>query len=97
MPMLTDEEWSLVEPCLSSMVAQIKRHRQENGCSLEEAQRGAGDEVLALYEKITGFKETNVNALYHHRLSIYGAPCHACGKPLRTPQASHCAECGAEK
>jgi hypothetical protein len=95
--MLTEEEWSLVEPHLSNMVAQIKRHREERGGSLAEAQQGAGSEALALYEQLTGFKESNVNALHHHRLSIYGPPCHVCSKPLRTPQARYCAMCSAER
>lgn len=96
--MLTEAEWSLVSPHLSNMVTQIKRYREEHKCSLEEALRiGAGREALAVYEKLTGFRESNANALYHHRLSIYGPPCHLCGKPLRTPQARYCAMCGAER
>ena len=50
--------------------------------------------VLREFERITGFPETNPNAVYHHRLSLYGPPCAACGKPLRTPQAKLCAACG---
>ena len=96
--MLTENEWELVSPHLSNMVAQIQQYRQEHGCTLAEAtKQGAGREALAVYEKLTGFKETNVNALYHHRLSIYGPPCHVCGKPLRTPQARYCAMCSAER
>jgi hypothetical protein len=95
MPMLAEDEWSLLEPHLLNMVAHIKRYREEHGCSLAEAQQGAGKDALALYEKLTGFRESNVNALHHHRLSIYGPPCHACGKPLRTPQSRYCAMCSA--
>jgi len=50
--------------------------------------------VLREYERITGFHETNINALYHHVVSLYGPPCSKCGKPLRTPRARFCAACG---
>lgn len=50
--------------------------------------------VLDAYEEITGFRETNANAVMHHRLSLYGLSCVGCGKPLRTPRASFCAACG---
>ncbi len=50
---------------------------------------------LREYERITGLHETNQNAVYHHRLSLYGPPCSSCGKPLRSPRARFCAACGA--
>ena len=56
---------------------------------------GYGQKALALYRDMTGFEETNPDALWHHRVSIFGPPCSRCGKPLRTPRARHCAECGA--
>lgn len=49
------------------------------------------------YERLTGFRETNPNAVWHHRLALYGPPCRVCSKPLRTPQASRCVACGAER
>lgn len=49
--------------------------------------------MLAAYERIADFQETNPNAVFHHRLSIYGPPCCHCGKPLRTPRAKLCANC----
>lgn len=96
--MLTEEEWEVVSPHLTNIVEQIKRYREEHGCSPTDAKsRGFGERALELYEHITGFKETNPNALLHHRLSMYGPPCHVCGKPLRTPQARYCAMCSAER
>jgi hypothetical protein len=35
--------------------------------------------------------------LLSHRAAKYGPPCVACGKPLRTPRASFCGECGKER
>ncbi len=49
--------------------------------------------LLREYERITGFREENPNAIYHHVLSMYGPPCANCGKPLRTPQAKVCGSC----
>ena len=66
-----------------------------------EPRAGAGSErarfqrVLETYRETTGFDETNPNAVMHHRLSLYGPPCDACGKPLRSPTAKFCAACGA--
>jgi hypothetical protein len=45
------------------------------------------------YERMTGFHETNFNAIYHHRLSLYGPPSQNCEKPLRSPKAKLCGAC----
>jgi len=50
--------------------------------------------LLDYYNQLTGFDETEPNAILHHRISLYGAPCENCGKPYRTPKASFCAACG---
>ena len=52
-------------------------------------------EALDLYFRLTGFRETNINAVYHHMLDQYGPPCANCGKPLRTHKARWCPACGA--
>lgn len=96
MPMLTEDEWEIAHPI--GYIAQIKQYREETGCSLSEAHRaGLGYLTLKAYEQITGYRETNPNAILHHRLSLFGPPCHACGKPLRTPMARYCAECNAQR
>ena len=81
---------------LSRAIQDIKRYREEHGVSVAEAQKSALGVSAALtkYKELTGFTETNVNALWHHRASLHGSPCTQCGKPLRTPKANHCAECG---
>ena len=95
LPMLEEHEWSSFGVLLHSGLGNVKQFRAETGKSLAgvplaEIYRPALDE----YERITGFKETNPNALFHHRVSLYGPPCSACGKPLRTPSATKCVECG---
>jgi hypothetical protein len=49
---------------------------------------------LESYNRLTGFAETNPEAVMHHRIADYGPPCVACGRPLRTSLASFCASCG---
>ena len=50
--------------------------------------------MLDYYRSVTGFEETEPNAILHHRISQYGPPCANCSKPYRTPQATFCAACG---
>ena len=83
-PMLDEDEYQLV----------TGKHGPKSGGNLAEKIESFHGPVLREYERITGFHETNGNAVYHHRLSLYGPPCSACGKPLRTPQAKFCAACG---
>lgn len=54
---------------------------------------GPYEAALAEYERITGYRETNFAAIWHHRLALYGPPCKSCGKPLRTPRAKVCGSC----
>lgn len=93
--MLTEDEFREVEVHLSSVMYDVGHYRQEHGCSLQEAMPAAGQSALSTYERLTGFRETNYKALHHHRISLYGPDCSACGKPLRTARASFCAACGA--
>ncbi|VVE84087.1 hypothetical protein PSP31120_04470 [Pandoraea sputorum] len=95
-PMLTEDEWQMVQP--HTLIEQIKKYREETGASLADAYRNNPDlPALVAYERITGFHESNANALMHHRLMLYGPACTACSKPLRTPNATFCAECGANR
>lgn len=93
--MLDEHEWELIHPLLQDAIEDVKRYREAYGASIEEAKAdGYGLAALALYQSITGFAETNPDAIWHHRLSLFGPPCAACGKPLRTPEARMCAACG---
>ena len=83
MPMLTEQEWRRTEPALHQAIADVQRYRQANECSLSEALHKAhGQTALTLYCEMTGFAETNVNAIWHHRVSLYGPPCPACSKHI---------------
>ena len=94
-PMLTEREWEEVVPLLQRSINDVKQYRERHGVSLRAAMdESLGQSAIAKYEEITGVRETNVNAIWHHRASIYGPPCVACGKPLRTPKAKFCAACG---
>ncbi len=64
----------------------------EGGHSETQRERVFGP-FLREYERITGFRETNPNAVFHHHLSLYGPPCSRCSKPLRTPHAKLCGSC----
>ena len=93
-PMLDEQEWERVGAALRNPVQTIRAYREQHGVGLAQAQQEAFGEVLELYREITGFVETNPRALWHHRAALYGPPCVACGKPLRTPAAKRCFECG---
>ena len=93
-PMLDEDEWSRIKALLTNRIEAIKRYREETGASLKDALRDCREQpVLEEYRCITGFQETNVNALWHHRLSLYGSPCVDCGRRLRTPASSGCVDC----
>jgi hypothetical protein len=51
-------------------------------------------ESLDRYYQVTGYDESNIAAVAHHVISLYGPSCRACGKPLRTPRAKMSAACG---
>jgi hypothetical protein len=96
--MLDDSEWE--------RVAQHWRTAKHDLSTKDPASRPSGpawqdplmtkahELMLEEYYSMTGHRETNPGALWHHRVSLYGPPCGACGKPYRTPQALFCAACG---
>ena len=93
--MLDEREWQQIGAPGGNLIQAMKDYQSRHGVTLAVAKEEAPKEVLARYKNLTGFDETNVNALAHHRVAIYGPPCSACGKPLRTPVARRCVECGA--
>lgn len=93
-PMLTEDEWEELEPLLKKDIERIKAYRTETGVGLRETLDTLHHDACERYFEITGFTETNPDALWHHRLSIYGSECTQCGHLFRTPEASFCANCG---
>lgn len=93
-PMLDEGEWKQVEPLLSGGFRATKEFRVEHGLPLE----GLDLSQLFLpalnrYQQLTGFRETNAKALWHHRIKLFGPECPYCGRPKRTPTAAHFVDC----
>jgi hypothetical protein len=93
-PMMEEHEWKQVSPFLENMILRIKEYRSANNCDLRTAQENVLDLACQKYNEMTGFNETNGNALWHHRLSDWGPECTECGHLLRTSKASYCVNCG---
>jgi hypothetical protein len=92
--MLDEEEFAVVSRLYSEAIRGTKEFRERSGLplknvSIEERFRPVRDE----YERLTGMKDCNENAIMHHRISLYGPPCRHCQKPLRTPKAKLCCNC----
>ena len=95
-PMLDEAEFAEIEPLYRDGLSHVKQYREQTGATLAEVPQAIRRlaPVLEAYERLTGFREENPNAIWHHRISIYGPPCRRCGKVLRTPVARKCFECG---
>jgi hypothetical protein len=94
--MLDEHEWELIKSSLTEAQEAIKAYRETHGTSLREAKDPVLRQgTLRRYFELTGFRETSIKTVLHHRLSRFGPPCAACGNPLRTQRAKFCAECGA--
>jgi hypothetical protein len=88
-PMLDDEEFEQIRRVAEETAEQNSGTLPAGASKLWRAKA-----MLDRYNRLTGFGETNINAVWHHRTSIYGPPCPRCGKVLRTPIAYKCFECG---
>jgi hypothetical protein len=95
LPMLDEAEFSIVQQLYSDCMRATKEFREKHHLPLSDiSMEERFSPVCKAYFDMTGFRETNENAVLHHRISLYGAICPRCGKPFRTPQASFCAGCG---
>ena len=92
-PMLDEDEWAVMAPIMGLANREVMDYIRLHGVSLDEARLRAPS-ALVKYQQLTGVTIDNHIAIYHHRAANFGPPCTHCGRPLRTPRASHCAECG---
>jgi hypothetical protein len=93
-PMLDEAEWAQVHPRLAGTIDRIKQYRRDTGSLLADAKaQDLGKDARDKYFELTGVPESNENAIWHHRLSLFGPPCVHCGKLLRSKSARVCAEC----
>jgi len=96
--MLDDHEFEQINAIYRQCIEAVQRERAEHERPLANIDLTvAFAPVLAVYNELTGFAETNPNAILHHRTALYGPACDACGRPLRSPTASFCAACGTRK
>ena len=94
-PMLDEDEYKVIRGLYVQCADRMKEYRQKHGLPLNSLSREEHFRpLLEKYLEMTGFEETEPNAVMHHRISLYGPPCKKCGKALRTPQAAFCAACG---
>ena len=96
--MLDESEFEVVRKAHSRGIQAVKDYRQQNGASLRDTPIAQLHQpVQDAYERLTGATGFHQDHILKHRLSLYGPPCSACGKPLRTPLAKMCAACGARR
>jgi hypothetical protein len=96
--MLDEQDYAEIAALYRTCAQSVKRYREAEEASLRRTPlEDIFTPLLNRYEAFTGFKETNLSAIMHHRLTLYGGPCHRCGKPLRTPKAKICGNCMAPR
>src|SRR6478736_8412973 len=93
-PMLDEIEFAEVSTLYANAMRSRKVPKIDHAQDSQEVIHALFQPVRDAYLPLTGFAEDNHNAVMHHRLSLYGPPCAACSRPLRTPRARHCAACG---
>lgn len=85
-PMLDEEEGKIASKLLAEGFQEFKTARKT---LLNENFK----KLLDYYNNLTGFEETNSNAIMHHFIDMYGPDCENFGKPYRTETATFCPKC----
>ena len=99
-PMLNKEEFQLCQKAKKEGKKIVEEEIKKRGLEcyewLGEFQKSQEPfrYFIDMYRVITGFPETNPNAIWHHTIDEYGEDCPSCKKPLRTKKARYCAACG---
>jgi len=94
--MLDETEYAEISELHCEGLRATKEFRERWGIPLEQMKLTLSERLEPMrlrYREITGWDESNPNAILHHRLSLYGPPCRHCQKPLRTPKAKLCGSC----
>jgi hypothetical protein len=91
-PMLDEQEYEIVRELYGQGFRRMRDQPSGTNSRTEQFQP-----MLEAYRQMTGFEETEPNAIMHHRIALYGEPCQKCGKPLRSPAAGFCAAWGEQK
>jgi hypothetical protein len=95
--MLEEQEWEQLAPLLTRRVKRIKEISSQKSCDLMTAKQLSEQEISDLHFTMTGYRETNINALWHHRLALFGPECTYCGHLFRTPKSRVCDDCGLKR
>ena len=93
--LLDDDEYATIESIYYACMRRAKTQRSPEWD--REEVRAYFVPARRTYAEMTGETDVEHEEIIKHRRSAYGPPCTTCGKPLRTPKASHCAECGAPR
>lgn len=92
--MFDEVEFQELESLYKEGLLKAKNARRVEESSLASINRKAFQPLLKWHKHYTG-TDCSIEEVRHHRASLYGPACIVCGKPLRTPRAKRCAECGA--
>ncbi len=72
MPMLDEAEFALASSLFHDAMNSAKEVRKNTGVPIpHESVQVCFRPVLDYYERVTGYKETNHDAVMHHRISRY--------------------------
>jgi hypothetical protein len=94
-PMLDESEWLQLAPLMYRTLGNSGPHVRPRAALPDSDLDRTCAAARAKYRELTGYDETQVAAIWHHQLRLYGPPCANCGRLLRTANARYCSGCGA--